>query len=961
MSSALLALLVLLPFLALPFVATAGGAGRRTVAILAGSVMAAGVAMLTWFAPAVLAGETLVISQPWLSDWGLDLSLRMDGLSFLFALLIYGIGLLIVLYATYYLPQSDTLARFFTMLLGFAGGMLGVVLAENVLLMLLFWEVTSLTSFLLIAYKSQYHDSRIAARMALAVTGGGGLALLAGLLILGDMAGSYELSVILASGDAIRADPRYPVMLVLVLLGAFTKSAQFPFHFWLPNAMAAPTPVSAYLHSATMVKAGVFLLARLYPALSGTEMWFFIVTSIGAITFVMGAYLALLKHDFKGLLAYSTISHLGLITLMFGLDTATSAIAAVFHIINHAVFKASLFMAAGIIDVETGSRDMRKINGIAKYMPITAALGIVAAAGMAGVPFMNGFLSKEMFFAETVAHPAFEGYGALILPAVGVVGGLLSVAYSARFVHDVFFNGEPVDLPKTPKEPPRFMRLPIEVLVVLVLAVGIVPQVIVGDLLKAASAAVLQTDLPPIKLALWHGFNVPLVMSIIALGGGLFWYWRRDQVMTVHERFALEFSSPVAFERLYAGMTSGARRLMATIDRNNIRQYVGLFLVASLALGSWAWVSGAGGLRGLAGPLDPTAPDLPALIAFAALVVGTLGAAILHRQRFVAVIFLSVAGLIVALGFVRFSGPDLALTQLSVELAAIMLLLLALRYLPQEGAADEDHRRPFRDAWLAGAAGLGVTGLTYAMLTRPFETISAYHLAEAKPLGGGTNVVNVILVDFRGFDTLGEIAVLAMAALGAQALLAGLTLSARVGNAESEADRYPIMLRQMMQPMLPLALAVSIYIFLRGHNLPGGGFIAGLIAAVAIVLQYLSAGIAFAQARMRRDFVRVLGAGLLIATLTGVASWALGLPFLTGGYTYVYPPLMEPVELASALVFDLGIYLVVIASIVLVLTELGQLSTREAREPAPGSEPEPSPLPRAAPLPAPAVATVAGS
>jgi multicomponent K+:H+ antiporter subunit A len=925
-----LALLLLLPFLAVPLVASLGMAGRRAVAGAAGAVMGAGVLLLAWFAPAVLAGETLVIARPWLSEWGLDLSLRLDGLSFLFALLIYGIGLLIVLYAFYYLPATDRLARFLATLLAFAAGMLGVVLAENVLLMLLFWEVTSLTSFLLIAYKSQYHDSRIAARMALAVTGGGGLALLAGLLILGDMAGSYQLSAILAAGDSIRADPRYPLMLCLLLLGPFTKSAQFPFHFWLPNAMAAPTPVSAYLHSATMVKAGVFLLARLYPAISGTELWFGLVVTTGAVTFVMGAYLALLKHDFKGLLAYSTISHLGLITLMFGLDTATSAVAAVFHIINHAVFKASLFMAAGIIDIETGSRDMRKINGLAKYMPITAALGIVAAAGMAGVPFLNGFLSKEMFFAETIAHPAFEGVGALILPAVGVVGGLLSVAYSARFVHDVFFNGEPVDLPKTPKEPPRFMRLPVEVLVMLVLAVGILPQLIVGDLLKTASAAVLQTDLPPIKLAIWHGFNLPLVMSIVALGGGLFYYWSRERVMTLHERLALEVSSPVAFERLYAWLCGAAARVLGLLDRERARQYVALLLVASLGLGAWAWLVGAAGLRGLAGPLAQTPPDGPALIAFAALAVGTLGVAVLHQQRLIAIIFLSVAGLVVALAFVRFAAPDLALTQLSVEVAAIMLLLLALRYLPQRSVRADGESPPWRDFWLAAGAGGGAAGLSYAMLTRPFETISAYHLAEAKPLGGGTNAVNVILVDFRGFDTLSEIAVLAMAALGAQALLAGLRLAPQVPDADSEADRWPVMLRQMMQPMLPLALAVSVYIFLRGHNLPGGGFIGGLIAAVAIVLQYLSAGIAFAEKHVRADFVRMLGWGLAIAALTGVASMVLGLPFLTSGFTYVYPPLLEPVELASALVFDLGIYLVVIASIVLVLTELGQMSSREA-------------------------------
>ncbi|MFQ3596551.1 MAG: hydrogen gas-evolving membrane-bound hydrogenase subunit E, partial [Sphingomonadaceae bacterium] len=820
MTKAALPFLVLIPFLALPLLLLADRVGRRTVALAAGAAMAAGLLVLAGLAPAVLAGQTLVVWTPWLSDWGLDLSFRLDGLGLLFTLLINGIGGLIVLYAYYYMPADDRLTRFLMTLLAFAGGMLGVVLAENVLLMLLFWEVTSLTSFLLIAYKHKYHDSRIAARMALAVTGGGGLALLAGLLLLGQIAGSYELSVILDRGDIIRQHRLYAPMLLLVLIGAFTKSAQFPFHFWLPNAMAAPTPVSAYLHSATMVKAGVFLLGRLYPALSGTELWFLTVTSVGAITLVMGAYLALLKHDFKGLLAYSTISHLGLITMLFGMDTPMSAVAAVFHIINHAVFKASLFMVAGVIDIQCGTRDMRRINGLAKYMPVTAALGIVAAGAMAGVPFLNGFLSKEMFFTEAVAYSQFTGYGTFVLPALATVAGILSVGYSARFVHDVFFNGEPEDLPRTPAPPPRFMRLPMEVLVAIVVIVGVAPQVSVGWLLKAASGAVLLSELPEIKLAIWHGFNLPLVMSIIALGGGIFYYWRRDRVFTLHERYALEFSSPVAFERFYNGATGWSRRLLARIDRQSLAQYAGLYLGLVLLVGAWAWWSAGPAYRGtgLFGPLALTPADPVAILFFLVLVVGILGATLRIRERLEAILYLSVAGLIISIAFIKLAAPDLALTQLSVELATIMLLLLALRFLPQRDRDPRPREARFAAGAVAVGAGLGTAALVLAMLTRPFETISGYHIANAKPLGGGTNVVNVILVDFRGLDTLGEIAVLAMAALGVHAMLQGLKLPAFVANATKEADRYPIMLRMMMQPLLPLALAVAAYIFLRGHN-----------------------------------------------------------------------------------------------------------------------------------------------
>ena len=925
LSSLMLGALLLLPFLALPAVALSAQTSRRAGGIASGLTMLGGLCLLAALAPPVFAGETLVLTLPWLDQWGLNLSLRLDGLGLLFVLLIDGIGLLIILYAYYYMPDYDRLGRLYLTLLAFAGGMLGVVLAENVLLMLLFWEITSLSSFLLIAYKYREKEARIAARMALAITGGGGLALLGGLILLGQVADSYALTDILARGDLIRGHALYPVVLILVLLGAFTKSAQFPFHMWLPNAMAAPTPVSAYLHSATMVKAGVFLLARLYPALSGTDLWFGLVTGAGAITFLLGAYFALLKHDFKGLLAYSTISHLGLITMLLGLSTPLSPVAAVFHIINHAVFKASLFMAAGIIDHECGTRDMRRINGLMKYMPITATLGIVAAGAMAGVPFLNGFLSKEMFFAETVAHPALSGSATFLLPGIATLGGILSAAYSARFVHDVFFNGEPVDLPRTPHEPVRWMRLPVEVLVAIVLAVGLLPNLVVEPLLTVASLAVLQQPLPPFKLAIWHGFNLPLVMSLVALGGGILWYMRRERLFYLHDRMPFEWSSPVAFERAYAGMTYGARQAMRRLDLRSLRQSLILYLGFTILLAAWACGDGTG----LAGPLGTMPADVVSLFGLAVLIVSLAGVTMLHRQRLVAILYLSVVGLLVSLAFVRLQAPDLALTQLSVELASIILLLLALRFLPQQAAAEETLSRQARDALIAGAAGFGVTALAYAMLTRPFETMSAYHIANAKPLGGGTNVVNVTLVDYRGFDTLGEIAVLAMAALGIQALLSGLALRPFVPNARTEADRYPVMLKMLMRPLLPLALAVAVYIFLRGHNLPGGGFIAGLVAAIAILLQFVAAGAAYAAPRLRLPFVAMLAWGLLIATATGAGSWLFGQPFLTSSYGYVTWPIVGTFELATAMLFDFGIFLVVVGTLLIALTELGNLSAQE--------------------------------
>ncbi len=381
-----LLLLALLPFAGAALLGVVPNERRRTAAWLAGVVTLAALALVLAAAPEIFRGQVVRWSIDWLPTLGLTFGFRVDGLAWVFALLICAIGALVVLYAAYYLHADDPAARFFRYLLLFMGAMLGLVLADNLLLLVVYWEATSLASFLLIGYWNHRADAREGARMALTITGAGGLALLGGVLLLGHIVGSFQLDAVLAAGDAIRAHPLYLPALVLVLLGAFTKSAQFPFHFWLPHAMAAPTPVSAYLHSATMVKAGVFLLARLYPALGHSDAWFWLVSLTGLATLLVGAYLAIFQHDLKGLLAYSTISHLGLITLLFGMDDALAVVAGVFHILNHATFKASLFMAAGIIDHETGTRDMRRLNGLWKYMPWTGALAMVASAAMAGVP-----------------------------------------------------------------------------------------------------------------------------------------------------------------------------------------------------------------------------------------------------------------------------------------------------------------------------------------------------------------------------------------------------------------------------------------------------------------------------------------------------------------------------------------------------------------------------------------------
>ena len=476
------ALIAALPFLGALLPGLLIRSGRGVAAMASASATLVALIGLILHIPAVLSGAVVQTRLDWLPQAGLSATFRLDGLGLLFGLLILGIGLLIQLYARHYLSERDPAGRFFTFLMLFQGAMLGIALSGNVLLLLVFWELTSLSSFLLIGYWSHLPEARRGARMALVVTALGGLAMIAGMLILGRIAGSFELADILASGDAIKASPLYTPALVLILLGAFTKSAQFPFHFWLPHAMAAPTPVSAYLHSATMVKAGIFLLARLWPVLSGTPEWFWLVTGAGLVTMLLGAWVAIFRDDLKALLAYSTISHLGLVTMLLGLGTQAAAVAALFHILAHASFKAALFMAAGIVDHETGTRSIAGLGGLRRLMPLTFAITAVAALSMAGIPPLNGFLSKEMMLEQAVA-------GGALLAGLAALAALFSVGYSLRLVWQVFLGPVRQDYPHAPHDPGPGLWLSPGLLAVLVVAMGLFPNAVAGWLVTAAAGA----------------------------------------------------------------------------------------------------------------------------------------------------------------------------------------------------------------------------------------------------------------------------------------------------------------------------------------------------------------------------------------------------------------------------------------------------------------------------------------
>ena len=922
---------------------------------MAGATALLSLLIVASFYPGVTNGGILRFEGTWLPQLGLNFTLRMDGFAWLFSMLIAGIGFLVVVYARYYMSEDDPVPRFFSFLLAFMGAMLGIVISGNVILLSVFWELTSIFSFLLISYWHNNAAARDGARMALTITGIGGFCLLIGLLLIGNIVGSYDLDKILAAGDVIRGHSLYVPALVFILLGALTKSAQFPFHFWLPNAMAAPTPVSAFLHSATMVKAGVFLLVRFWPALSGTYEWFYLVGLAGIVTLVLGAYFAMFQQDLKGLLAYSTISHLGLITTLLSLGSPLATVAAIFHMVNHATFKASLFMAAGIIDHETGTRDMRRLSGLFRYLPITGTLAMVASAAMAGVPLLNGFLSKEMFFAEAVETHA-DSILDRILPYVATLASAFSVAYSLRFIHTVFFGPPPVDLPKPkPHEPPRWMRFPIDLLVVACLIVGIIPAISIGPFLHTAVISVLGPDTPEYSLSIWHGVNLPLIMSAIALvGGALLYFALRKYLATCEDGPPIlrNLKGQRIFERILVEVSwRWARTLERRFGTRNLQPQL-------------RWVVATGFLAGLL-PLYLSGFETRDIAfsgidpAFAAIwllgICLAFGTAYLAKyHRLAALVMLGGVGLIVCVTFVWLSAPDLAITQLLVEIVTTVLILLGLRWLPKrtEGLAESitlrARFRRFRDLALAVVCGIGMSFIAYAVMTMPVpDAIANYFLANAYSEGGGRNVVNVILVDFRGFDTLGEIAVLGVVALTVFALLRrfrpaddsmDLPEQQRIQNRFDE-DRpersagdtvrdYLLVPSVIMTWLFPVIITFAVYIFMRGHDLPGGGFSAGLTLSIAFLLQYLAGGTRWAEDRIRILPLRWMGAGILTASATGIGAWFFGYPFLTSHFQYVELPLIGKMPAATALLFDLGVFSLVVGSTVLILVALAHQSIR---------------------------------
>ncbi|MEM0962961.1 MAG: putative monovalent cation/H+ antiporter subunit A [Bacteroidota bacterium] len=866
--------------------------------------------------PQVAIGEPLVEQTAWVPSFDVSVSLYLDGLSLLFVLLITGLGTLVVLYASGYLAGDRDLGRFYLALLLFMGAMLGLVLSSNLIALFVFWELTSFSSYLLIGYKHETEESRKSALQALLVTGGGGLALLGGLILLGIAGGgTFELTEM--SADAVRGHVLYPAAFALVALGAFTKSAQFPFHFWLPNAMAAPTPVSAYLHSATMVKAGVYLLMRLDATMGGTTLWTVTLSVVGAITMLFGAVWALRQTDLKKVLAYSTVTALGTLTLLVGLSFEEGIKAAIVFLLVHALYKGALFMVAGSIDHETGTRDVRTLGGLRSKMPLTFGAALLAGLSMAGVPPLFGFVGKELAYKAKLGFDAAD----IVLPGAAVLANALTIAAAGIVVIRPFL-GRQRETPKAPHEAPLAMWLGPAVLAGAGLLFGLFPSVLPKPLVASAVTATLGYSFE-VKLSLWYGLGTALALSVLTVALGALAYWQWDRIRHLLSR--LDPLARLGPERGYGAALSGMLRLAGwqtrVLQNGSLRSYLVWLLLVVVALPGAALL-----LR--AEPFAVTASwgeILPHEWVLAGLVAAGAGATALARSRMLAVAALGVVGFSMALLFLGLGAPDLAMTQMLVETLIVVIILLVLRHLPAIRAErDEDRRSRAMSALLALGAGTVMTVLAVAVSSVPFDpALSEFYAERAVPEGFGRNLVNVILVDFRALDTLGEVVVLAVAALGAHVLvLAGAAPAVpRVDVGGS------VILRTATRFLITLLFVLALFLLWRGHNEPGGGFIGGLVASGAFAL-YL---IAFGEQAMRRllriDSRTLIGIGLAIAIASGLVAVATGEAFLTGQWTTLAIG-GEAVKLGTPLLFDIGVFLAVVGFVLTILLALEQAEPR---------------------------------
>ncbi|MGM1045031.1 MAG: Na+/H+ antiporter subunit A [Bacillota bacterium] len=901
--------------------------------------------------PSVQEGEGVLSSLPWIPSLGINFTVYLDGLSLLFALLITGIGLLVILYSVFYMDKNkEAIHRFYVYLLLFMGAMLGVVLSDNVMVLYGFWELTSVSSFLLIAFWYSRERSRYGALKSMLITVFGGLAMFTGFLMLSIMSGSMSVREIIGQVSEMTYHTLFIPAMILILLGAFTKSAQFPFHIWLPDAMEAPTPVSAYLHSATMVKAGLYLVARFSPVFAGQAEWFWLVTTVGLTTLIYGSIRAIKQTDLKALLAFSTISQLGLIMSLLGLGSAAAfysgspesliytkaTTAAIFHLINHATFKGALFMVVGIVDHETGTRDIRKLGGLMALMPITFTVAAIGAFSMAGLPPFNGFLSKEMFFTAVLHATEMDFWNVqtwgVLIPVVAWIASVFTFLYSMILVFKTFTGKlQPAKLDKKPHEAPLGMLIPPVILASLAVVFGLFPNLLSYSLIEPAMAAILPDMLAPgekfmVKIEFWHGWTTEIFMTIgiIVLGTILYKFYGRLRVLN------RPLFNRVTFNRIYdRGLTSleqGGKKLTGSYMTGSIRHYMIYIFGFMILLLGYAMVYS----DGIKINISQYAPiSFYESIVIIVLVISVLALPFV-RSRLVAIILTGMSGYMVTLFFVLFRAPDLALTQMVVETVSVMLFLLCFYHLPK---LKKEHV-PLRFKWTNALISIGV-GVVVTLIAlgatsgRMFEPISDFFLKESYTSAGGKNVVNVILVDFRGFDTMLEITVLCIAALGIYAMIKIDPGDAILGQREMRQDillpkSNDVILKTISKVVIFIVLTFALYLFLAGHNSTGGGFVGGLMTASALVLLSMAFGMNVSQKMIPVNFRTVTAIGLLLAYFTGMGSFLFDMPFLSHAFGHFELPLLGDTELATALLFDMGVYLAVVGVTMTIIYSIGR-------------------------------------
>lgn len=900
----------------------------------------------------VQQGETILTSIPWIPSLGIDFTVYLDGLSLLFALLITGIGLLVVLYSVYYMDKNkEAIHRFYVYLLLFMGAMLGVVLSDNVMVLYGFWELTSISSFLLIAFWYSRERSRYGALKSMLITVFGGLAMFSGFLMLSVMSGTMSVREIIAQVPDITDHTLFIPAMLMILLGAFTKSAQFPFHIWLPDAMEAPTPVSAYLHSATMVKAGLYLVARFSPVFAGNAQWFWLVTAVGLTTLIYGSIRAIKQTDLKALLAFSTISQLGLIMSLLGLGSAAAfysgspdsliytkaTTAAIFHLINHATFKGALFMVVGIVDHETGTRDIRKLGGLMALMPISFTVAAIGAFSMAGLPPFNGFLSKEMFFTAVLHATEMDFWNVqtwgVLIPVVAWIASVFTFLYSMILVFKTFTGKLQLGkLEKKPHEAPLGMLISPVILASLAVVFGLFPNLLSYSLIEPAMAAIMPNMLAPgekflVNIEFWHGWTTEIFMTIGIIILGTILYKLYGKLRVLNQPLFKRVTFNGIYDRGLALFEQGSNKLTRGYMTGSLRHYM-IYIFGFMILILGYALAYSGGIKINASEYAP-------ISFYEAVVIIVLILAVLAlpfvRNRLVAIILTGMSGYMVTLFFVLFRAPDLALTQMVVETVSVMLFLLCFYHLPKLKKEQVRLRFKWTNALISIGVGVIVTLIALGVTSggRMFEPISDYFLKESYTSAGGKNVVNVILVDFRGFDTMLEITVLGIAALGIYALIkidpGNEILGQRVVRQDILLPKSnDVILKTISKVVIFIVFTFALFLFLAGHNSTGGGFIGGLMTSSALVLLSMAFGMRISQQMIPLNYRTVTAVGLMLAFLTGVGSFFFDVPFLSHTFGHVDLPLLGETELTTAMLFETGVYLAVVGVTMTIIYTVGR-------------------------------------